>query len=183
MSFTGRWILNHEQSVSQKQIMYAMGKPSWQLKLIDKADENLRLIHVETKQHSLFDKYVHIFLKSTILDVIAKLFHIPFNEVHYKHVMHADTKSREHPADEKGFGKCTSRTTFSKNVLTIRWYLRFGLLKVKHTITKNDQFRAEMIFINKKNVETRAVKIYDRRPLTEEDKAYIKKKWSQASIL
>jgi hypothetical protein len=185
MSFTGFWKLNHVKTSTQKSLLRAMGRPSWQISVIDGADEDFRLIHYTktlptgAKVH-LFDKKVKIFLNSKFLSALS--FFIPINQVNYSHKLVANGNVQKHSDDQKQFGPSSSKTLWtsedddktSTGTFTIRWYLSKGLLKVTHTVTDNDEFKLFLSFTNHKGETFEAYKVYDRHPLVGEHAEYIK---------
>lgn len=178
MSFTGLWKLNCEKTLSQKTILRAMGRPTWQISVIDGANEDFRLLHftrsVNDKKIHYIEKNVRIFLNSQFLSTISYWLSIPFNEVQYKHILLANGQAVQHADDAKQFGPCTSRTVWTDEGFTIRWYLSAGLLKVTHQVLNNNtELHVKLHFTNHDNVTTVSTKIYDRQPWRPTDLEYI----------
>jgi hypothetical protein len=178
--FTGRWKLNNKKCLSQNNVMKAMGRPQWQIKIIDRASEDFRLLHFTKSNDTgekihIFQKNVKIFLDLYILKGLSFLFNVPYNKIEYSHVLVANGKDVQHPDDNKKLGACSSRTTWlaEEKVFVIRWYLSNGLLKVRHSL-KNAEFRAELHFTDKNGKVSISTKVYDRIPFTEEDISYMK---------
>ena len=159
-----------------------MGRKSWQVSVIDKANEDFRLLHFAKPTPSgktlhYFDKDVTIFLDSKVLSWLSsltRLFTIEFDRVKYRHVLAANNRMVEHKNDEKQFGVCQSRTSWvgETSGFTIRWYLKQGLLKVDHHVNARDQLEVRMHFTKPDKKTCTAVKIYDRVPFTAEDDVY-----------
>jgi hypothetical protein len=188
MSFTGFWKLNPVKSADQKKFISSMGRPKWQIGVINKAHEDFRLLHFnrEFKSHNVhfFDKDVRIFLNSSVLKVFSKLFRIPFNQVTYKHKLIANQSKKIHANDSKEFGPCYSITSWSEkdHTFTIRWYLAKGILKVVHSITEKDEFKMDMTFYTK-GKEFKTFKVYDRYNFRPQDLKYIRNHPEQASLV
>ena len=180
-AFTGCWQLNHSKSSKQSDLLTAMERPRWQIRVGDGADERIRLLHctktlTSDKQLHFFDKKVKIYLNSSLLNILSKLTFnkIPFNEVNYHHNIYCD-KEQTHQDDSKNFGQCTSRTTWNneEKSFTIRWYIKNGLLKVVHTNPSKNEFKCCITFTNKKGQVTKAEKVYDRIQMLSEDNVYM----------
>jgi hypothetical protein len=190
-SFTGLWVLNNEQCRGQKELLTAMSRKSWQIKLIESARETLLLRHYVREENGkplrVFRKDVHIYLESKVLNVMSKLFRIPFDQVRYDCTMVADTKEAHHPDDAKQFGDCTSRTSWvdknEKSQFVIRWYLKQGLLKVQHALRGDDQLVAQLSFTDRTGKTTTSLKVYDRAPFRPEDLALLRADPEQATRL
>jgi hypothetical protein len=175
MSFTGVWELNRDLTTTQVPLLKLMGRPDWQISVIDKAQERFRLLHYSKGVHYIH-KNVHIHLDSKVLDWVSKLSFglLPFNQVTYNHWLIANNKLKSHPDDEKHFGPCESQTSFEPGKITIRWRLKRGLLHVEHRVNAADQLEVTLVFTDgSTNQHARAVKIYDRRPLTAKDELFI----------
>lgn len=178
--FTAVWELDHSQSTSQKDMLKLMGRPNWQIEVIDKAKELFRFIHYRsTANVNYMHKSAHIHLDSKVLDWIHKLFRIEFNQVKYDHWITADGKPRKHADDQKRFGECESVSTWEEDkqygpTFVIRWYLlpNRGLLTVRHSIDSKDQMLVRLKFEHRKQV-AEAIKVYKRRPLSAEDEKFI----------
>lgn len=175
--FTGVWELDHSKSTSQKNMLKLMGRPNWQIEVIDKAKERFRFIHYRSAAKvNLLHKSVHIHLDSKVLDWIHKLFRIPFNKVKYEHWITADQKPHHHEPDEKQFGTCESISSWEDDcsTLVIRWYLlpNRGLLTVRHSVDANDQLVVKLKFQHQNRTEE-STKVYQRQPLSAEDEKFI----------
>lgn len=178
MSLSGFWKLNHDKSSSQRALLTAMGRKSWQISVIDQASEEFCCWHfrkpvADQKSLHFFEKNVTIFLSSTILKLISLVTRVEFDRVRYSHKLTANGKEKAHPDDEKRFGPCTSRTSWETGVgnregLMIRWYLSNGLLKVFHFVNGKGELEAHLEFTDHKGHSVSAIKVYDRHPFTEE---------------
>jgi len=167
--FTGRWSVDLACSTSQQALLRAMGKPSWQISLVDKAREDFLLLEYtsETAQ-PCFEKDVRMFLDSDFLAFISALIHVPVNEISYRHVFRVQEHKQHWPEDSKGFGDCESLTTFpSPDCFIIRWYLKCGVMKAVHTVS-GDTFTMQ-ITLTTKSGQTSATKLYRRAPLSAQD--------------
>jgi hypothetical protein len=168
--FNGNWVIDHNLSSPQKPLLVAMGKPKWQIGVVDDAEEDFELFcDVKTnktgKQFYVFTKNVRMFLNSTFLSVVSKLFSIPFNEIKYNHVFEANGRPFHHENDKKDFGICDSITTYNavSNTFTIRWQLRYGLLIATHSLPHYNQFRIDMILKRLDKPDITVHKIYNRK--------------------
>ncbi len=174
MSLTGNWKLNLAKSTSQKELLVAMGKPSWVIRYIDQAEEDFVLFHFcknhDGKPVHYFEKFVKIYLNSTLLQIVSALFDLEYDKVSYSHKLVANNKEKHHEDDEKRFGKCISRTTWepmgNRQCFVIRWYLNVGLLKSTHWVNDQDELNMEMELTSGDKV-TKATKVFDRVPLSE----------------
>jgi hypothetical protein len=180
VSLTGNWKLNNSKGVSQEDFLKAIGRPAWQISVINDSNEDFRLLHFKKEMKDgkilhFFDKNVRIYLNSKVLSLFASILNIPFNEVLYSHKLIANGVSKSYENDKKDFGPCSSRTTYEdgKDIMTIRWYMNGGILKATHYLTDNNELKMDMVFTNKDGQETGAFKIYDRVDFTENDHKYI----------
>jgi hypothetical protein len=165
-NFNGKWVINHDLSTSQKPLLEAMGKPMWQIYVINDADEDFELIHtLNAKNVHCFTKNVRMFLNSKFLTVIATLITIPFNEFQYNHCFEANGLKVHYPNDKKDFGDCDAITTYNStnNTFTIRWQLKYGLLTAVHSLTDLNQFRIDMNLKRPKVPEINVSKVYNRK--------------------
>jgi hypothetical protein len=165
-NFNGKWVINHDLSTSQKPLLEAMGKPMWQIYVINDADEDFELIHtLNAKNVHCFTKNVRMFLNSKFLTVIATLITIPFNEFQYNHCFEANGVKVHYPNDKKDFGDCDAITTYNSNnnTFTIRWQLKYGLLTAVHSLTDLNQFRIDMNLKRPKVPEINVSKVYNRK--------------------
>ncbi len=175
MTLTGLWELDLSLSSSQSDLLRAMRRPEWQISVIDKAKEKFRLLHYfkpDTQRHYLH-KSVHIHLDSKLLDVVSRLFNIPFNQVTYSHWLICNGAAVEHKDDEKRFGPCKSVTTYEDNCIIIRWYLENGLLHVRHWVDDQDRLNVQLTHTNGDGHVVNATKIYRRIPFREPDERFI----------
>lgn len=168
--FSGNWIIDHKSSSSQKPLLIAMGKPKWQIGVVDGAEEDFELrCDIKTnqagKQYYVFTKNVRMFLNSTFLSIVSKLFSIPFNEIKYNHVFEANGKPFHYENDKKDFGICDAITTYNStlNIFTIRWQLQYGLLIATHSLPNVNQFRIDMILKRPNQLDVNVHKIYIRK--------------------
>jgi len=169
MSLTGKWKLNLEKCTSQTDLLKAMGRPPWQIWVIDKANEDFNLCHFKRPSKSgldlhYFEKHVVIYLDSSILKVLSSLFRVDTDKVRYQHKLVANNKPAHHADDEKQFGECSSITSWDDNDsgFTIRWHLKRGLLKVSHHVNADDQLVVTMDLTGAHGKVTSATKVYDR---------------------
>lgn len=167
MSLTGTWKLNLSKSTSQTDLLKAMGRPPWQIWVIDKANEDFNLCHFKRPSKSgldlhYFEKHVVIYLDSKILKVMSSLFRVDTDKVRYQHRLVANNKSVEHKDDEKQFGDCSSITSWDNDTFIIRWHLKRGLLKVSHTVNDHDELVVTMEITGLHGKVTSATKVYDR---------------------
>jgi len=179
MSFTGHWKLDHELSQSKKDLMRAMGRPDWQINLVDTADEDFCLLHfcrhLPKGDLHYFDKRVEIYINHGVINFLSAV--VPFMEfdrVRYSHELMANGKIVHHEDDEKRFGPCESVTTWDNDEqsFAIRWYIRKGILRVNHRVD-GDLLRVNMKFTDKDSgAETLADKVYKRVPWSKEEKKY-----------
>jgi len=182
---TGLWELDLDQTTTQAPVLRLMGRPNWQISVIDKAKERFRLIHYKSDKGVHFvHKHVHLHLDSVILAWLSKLAFgkIPFDQVTYSHWLYANNAEKNHDDDEKRFGPCQSVTSWEEDgprTLTIRWKLPRGLLHVTHQVTDKDHLKVELTFTEKKRpghdkpqIAT-ATKIYRRLPFTKADEEFI----------
>lgn len=167
-NFSGKWLINHDLSSEQKPLLKAMGRADWQISVIDKAQEDFELIHEvqekNGKMYNVFTKNVRMFLNSSFLTIISKLIQIPFTEIKYNHTF-TENKKTHYQNDEKGFGECESIVTYNptKNVFTIRWLLKCGILICNHSLPDNDTFRIDMTLKQDTNSKDLCVhKVYKR---------------------
>jgi hypothetical protein len=171
---TGFWVLNNELSSEQNRFMAALGRPIWERKAIDKADEDFILFHHKLEKgdkviHCL-DKDVTIYLKATIIKLLS-LF-IEYDKVHYNHIFVANNKPVLLKDDEKHLGDCTAALTWnsSRNGFMLVWKLKKhwpGTLSVFHRLRNHDQMEIEMSYKSDDGKHTGIVtKVYDRKPLT-----------------
>lgn len=166
MSLTGLWKLNLKKSSSQTELLKAMGRPTWQIWVIDKANEDFQLHHFIKNNIHFFEKHVVIYLDSIILKALSTMFNVDKDKVKYRHMLLANKQPVKHKDDEKQFGDCESISSYENSVFTIRWYLRRGLLKVDHFINPRHELEVHMSMTTlKQTVE--AVKIYDRYDIDE----------------
>jgi hypothetical protein len=168
--FTGNWVIDHAKSDSQKPLLEAMKKPSWQIYVINDADEDFELLHFEqvvnSKKTHCFTKNVRMFLNSSVLSVLSAIVNIHFNEIKYNHSFEANGAKVHHLDDKKGFGECDSITTYnsSNNTFTIRWQLKTGLLIAVHSLPTDDQFRIDMTMKRAGGVpDVQVCKVYTRK--------------------
>lgn len=184
---TGRWKLDTAQSTDQKQMLKLMGRPFWQISVINNAEEDFRLFHfaktLEGQIVHYFDKHVTIYLTSTFLQVMSKILRIEFDKVRYKHKLVANGRKKAHPDDEKQFGPCESVTTSAEDGFTIRWYLKKGLLKVFHFVDGQDRLNVRMQYSVPSGKMEEATKIYHRVPFTEEDQRYLDRHAEKAHVI
>ena len=172
--FTGYWKLSHDKSSSQKELLKAMGRSKFQIYMIDSAEENFRLYHFAKGNQHVLEKDVTIFIQGNLVKIASTLFNTDLTRIHYSHKLKANGKEKMHADDEKQFGDCKSVTLWDSKSdpenFTIRWYVKNGIIKVKHSIV-NDCLVVDMTFTpsdKKKKIET-SQKVYDRGNLTEED--------------
>jgi hypothetical protein len=164
--FSGEWRVDNAQSTSQQSLLRAMGKPSWQIGLVDKASETFVLRHstgnVNGKIVHTFEKDVLIYLDSVVLAMLS--FIIPVNQVKYQHTFHADGHKQHHADDAKGFGECESLTTWDAKTqtFTIRWFLHNGILKAIHDLPSDTVLRMRNEFTNARGETFHATKVYVR---------------------
>jgi hypothetical protein len=178
---TGFWKLNPKKSTSQREVLKLMGRPSWQLSAIDKANENFCILHFQRKINdkivNYFEKFVVIYLDSTVLKLLSTILPGNIDQVKYHHKLFVNGKKQEHENDEKQFGKCSSLTTWERHNnnegFTIRWYIRRGILKVFHFINKNDELQVELEMTNATGETAKAVKIYERHEMPKDRQEYI----------
>lgn len=183
---TGVWELDLTQSTPQGALLALMGRPAWQISVIDDASERFRLLHYRSEKNVHFiHKDVHIHLKSSALQILDKLFgsfrKVPFSEVRYSHWLYANGVEKHHEDDQKRFGPCESVTSWETdgpNTLTIRWKLSRGILHVSHSVI-DDKLKVVMTFREKKRADGKesktetATKIYNRRPLEKADLEFV----------
>jgi len=186
-SLTGEWKLNKSKCTPQKDVLKLMGRKNWEISVIDKADENFGILHFEKKIEDgksihYFEKFVTIYLDSSVLKFLAAIFPIDIDRVKYSHKLIANNKEKQHENDEKQFGPCSSRTTWEKNHdghegFTIRWYLpKRGILKVFHFINENNELQVELEMTTNKNGHnetSKAIKIYEKQETPKERIAYL----------
>lgn len=180
---TGFWKLNKKKCTPQRDVLKIMGRRSWELSAIDQADENFCILHFQKKMEdgkiiNYLEKFVVIYLDSSILKLLAAIFPVDVDKVQYSHKLVANNKEKKHDEDEKQFGPCSSRTTWEKNHeghegFTIRWYIRRGILKVFHFINKNNELQVELEMTNAKGEVGKAIKIYDRQVMPKDRQIYI----------
>lgn len=172
-SLTGCWRLNHEWSTSQYDLLTVLGRPFYQKSVIDRADEEFVLFHFldSAKQNThFFEKYVTIQLLPSVVSMVKKLMpflNIEITHVKYHHMLVANGQLKKHEEDQKQFGVCESRTTWSDQLpspgFTIRWYLKNGLLKCDHFVDQDDRLNMVMEFTHADQKQVaRAVKKYER---------------------
>ncbi len=164
--FTGNWVLDHALSSSQKPLLEAMGKPAWQIWVVNDADEDFELKHfLNSKNAHCFTKNVRMFLNSTFLSVVSALTTIPFTEIKYDHTFEANGTKVHYKNDKKEFGECDSITTYSvaNNTFTIRWQLKCGLLIAVHSLPTPTQFRIEMVLKRPVLPDVKVCKVYNRK--------------------
>jgi hypothetical protein len=170
--FSGVWILDHDATESQRSLLRAMGRPEWQILVIDDADERFELsvFRDPTTSGVVMDKNVTIQLQGMV-KLAANTLHklsgitVEFDKVHYEHTLHADGSEAKHADDEKQFGPCTSKTTYQDHptkVITVDWKLSTGLLNVKHYIDANDRLHEVLCFSAPNQPSITASKIYRR---------------------
>ncbi len=194
-SVTGNWRLSLTKSTPQNEFLGAMGRMYWERVCIDKADENFWLLHFlkpmpnNVPSIHYFEKYVTIYLKMSVLSILAKLLSIEFDKVQYSHKLIGNNKEKQHPDDEKRFGPCSSRTTWEKidnrEGMVIRWYVPKckGLLKVFHFVNDVGDLQVEMEFSDNLGKITKAIKIYERLPFTDAQQAQLEKMTYKAELL
>jgi hypothetical protein len=182
--FTGRWELDIEKSSSQKNLLKAMGKPAWQRKVVDGANELYNIF--QFKRTTKTGKSVYFYDISSKIFLVSKILKfIPFSSVKYSHTIVANKKEIKHLNDEKKFGDCTSRTEQltgqSHPTFVVRWYLQSGILKVSHIFISDkkdpmkDVFRTDIVFTNKSGESVSSFKIFKRLKLRPKDLKYISK--------
>lgn len=182
---TGRWVLDRAKSTSQKDILRMMGRPDWQIKVIDQADEDffvLQFRHVSAQgqvTHSMY-KQVRIYLVDNNLlrgigDFFQTMTGISLTAVEYKHHLIANAKAANFADDEKRFGPCSARTFLDNKTnqtgISIHWFLQTSppvTLKVFHFINSDGNLQIDMECNGSK-----ATKIYNRVDLKPEDKELI----------
>lgn len=170
---SGHWQVSNTKSTSQHDLLKAMGKPSWQISVVDHASEDFRLLHYFADKTHVIEKKAKIFLDSKVLALLCKILNIPFNQISYEHTFTCNGNKQDHPNDEKQFGDCSSRSTWDKNgVFVIRWYLTCGILKAVHKVNGNEM-RMEIEFVSPCGKKCEAVKVYERAAWTEEDVKHI----------
>jgi hypothetical protein len=190
MALTGQWRLNHEKRTSQSALLRSMGRKRWEMSVIDKADEDFRLVHfckpvkksdpsggeTEEKQLHFFDIQGVIYLKSTLLKVLSAIFPIEVDKVRFHHKLVANNKEKQHHDDEKRFGPCTSLTSWEiqGGAFTIRWHLPGkGVLKVFHTLNPDGNLELRMDMIPAKGPTESAIKVFERLPPSDELRDYL----------
>ena len=173
-SLTGNWKLNLGKSTSQYGLLGAMGRKFWEKSCIDKANEDFCLFHfqksVNDKIVHYFEKFVVIYLDSSVLKLLSALLPIEFDKVRYTHKLVANNQVKAFPDDEKRFGACTARTTWehddNREGFMIRWYLKNMILKAFHFVNDKGELQMEMELTDHLGKVTKAIKIYDRTPFT-----------------
>lgn len=176
-SLTGHWCLNQAQCTSQTDVLRLMGRKTWEISVIDKADEDFNLFHFKRQTQGgadlhYFEKHVLLFLDSRILKIIHAMMRLEVDRVKYHHKLVANNVEVEHADDEKHFGPCKSRTTWERDHeghegFTIRWFIQRGVLKVFHYLNHEGQLRVEMEMLRPDGRHAKCVKIYDRKPFSE----------------
>lgn len=166
-SISGRWVLHHEACDSQKPLMRAMGRPEWQIHLVDGAQEVFLLLLCSGGD---VVKKVHIYLQSRLLQALKHTLRMDYTEVHYDHTLTADGGVELHQDDEKRFGECTSTTVLDGSTLTITWCTKHGDLRVDHRLNEQGLLEARMTFTNRQTGKAvTATKRYKREPLQPDD--------------
>ena len=176
-SLTGHWRLNQKLCTSQTDVLRLMGRKTWEISVIDKADEDFNLFHFKRQTQGgadmhFFEKHVLLFLDSTILKIISSMMRLEVDRVKYQHKLVANNVEVDHADDEKHFGTCKSRTTWERDHeghegFTIRWFIRRGVLKVFHYLNDDGQLRVEMEMHCPDGRQAKCVKIYDRQPFSD----------------
>ncbi len=168
-SLTGVWTLNQKKSSSQRPLLQALGKPDWQINIIDDADETFILGHCLDKQgvHVVYKK-VDIFLRASILKLISWVY--PINRIEYEHTIRGDKVRVFHKADQKQLGDCYTLAYWDSDTqsFVIRWFLKDagGILVSSHTIDDEGNLRVTMTFTNVKGQTCTVFKCYERREMT-----------------
>lgn len=159
--------------------MKAMGRPGWQVNLVEKANENMLLLVcrnncVDSKPTLSFTKHSTIYLNLSVLNFFSKLFSIPFDKVTYNHDFLPGEK-QHYKNDQKQFGECSSLTIYHEtmNVWTIKWYLAHGLLKVDYISLDQNSLQVKMVLTSANGEKTTCLKYYTREELTEQDHSII----------
>ena len=200
MAFTGQWRLSHEKSTSQLALLKSMKRKMWEMSVIDKADENFRLVHFcksvnkkvpksdgsgeETKVKLLhfFDIQGVIYLKSKLLKVLSTIFPIEVDKVRFHHKLVANNKEKYHKDDEKRFGPCSSFTTWETTnrwnpglpAFVIRWHIPDkGVLKVCHTINRDGDLELRMHMVPAHGDSQSAIKVFERLPEDDDLRTYL----------
>lgn len=181
---TGHWRLNQNLCSTQTEVLKLMGRKSWEISVIDKADEDFNLFHFKrpAKDGSdmhFFEKHVILSLDSKLLKVLSSLVRLEVDKVKYQHKLVANNVTVEHVDDEKRFGPCQSRTTWERDHegregFTIRWFLPRGVLKVFHCLNTQGQLYVEMEMRTLRQQHEKCVKVYDRLPFTADMQARLK---------
>jgi hypothetical protein len=185
MSLTAQWKLNKTKCTTQQPVMKLMGRKAWEISLVDKADEDFRLLHfckpptgAGTPELHFFDKYVIIYLDSMILKMLSFLPLVEFDKIRYSHKLTANGKEKKYADDEKRFGPCASRTTWEATNeygfpgFTIRWYVNNGMLKVQHFVNRQDELEVHMTMTDHAGKQASCKKVYDRQPFSEDGRHY-----------
>jgi hypothetical protein len=93
---------------------------------------------------------------------------VEFDKVCYRHRL-LENAVVEHVDDEKRFGPCRSKTTVVKDVsqnmvVTVKWFLKTGLLLVNHFVDEQDRLHEELHFypMGKGTTPCTASKVYHR---------------------
>jgi hypothetical protein len=184
-SLTGKWKLNKDKCTSQRDVLKLMNRKFWEVSAIDKADEDFEILHFLKKMEDgktihYLEKFVVIYLDSSVLKILSAIFPIDIDKVKYSHKLVANNKEKKHDNDEKQFGPCSSRTTWEKNHenhegFTIRWYLKMGILKVFHFVNNNNELQVELEMTKPNGESAKAIKIYERQKQDQERLHYIEK--------
>jgi len=208
-ALTGHWVLDHERTPCQKDFMKSLGRPSWQISVVNGADETFFLMHFARRTKPgvavpwlhLFDKRVDLCLNSTILRAISRVWEV--DRVSYRHALTANGAEVHHADDEKRFGPCTSRCSWepadndrrvpggTSGTMVLRWYLRNGLLVVRHTLNMagsgvpaDDTLHVKMTFTSAADQSQTSVdKFYTRHPFTKDQLGFINAHALRESLL
>ena len=168
-AFTGIWKLDTCKSSSQKSLMYALGRPMWQLLLADKTSETIEISHSAKLENDStihrFRKDVRINIDFMILNGLSFLSRIPYDKIEYSHIFVCDNEDVHFKNDCKNFGACSAKASrVNENVFTVEWHLIQGILVSKHTVC-SDQLRIDIYFASYSGRnKVRTVKIYRKQP-------------------
>lgn len=190
---TGHWKLQPQLSTTQTQVLQLMGRKQWEISVIDKAEEDFNLFHFKRfgqEGHAMhfFEKHVVLYLDSKVLRVLSALVRLEVDRVKYHHRLVANNVEVTHPDDEKRFGECKSRTTWERHHdghegVTIRWFLRRGVLKVFHFLNSEGRLQVELEMTTFEGQKAKCIKIYERLPFTAEMQALLDKSPHKAQLL
>lgn len=165
-ALTGRWKIRNEWSESQAALLRTMGRPRWQVNVIDQAQEDFFLVVYDTDH---VHKDVTISLNSTLLRMTNT------DRVHYMHDLRMNNQWHSHPDDEKGFGRCRSRGHWDdqQHQYHLDWELHNGRLRVIHYVDERDRLHCMLTFTHNNGRRASSRKVYQRVVYTPAQQAYL----------